>query len=55
MKKPDPLRVVTVDDKELIRELLAHLEYCGWGDSWERECSEELRKKAAQWEKENPE
>jgi len=28
---------------DLIRELVDHLEYCGWGDSWERECSEALR------------
>jgi hypothetical protein len=28
----------------LIKELEAHLDYCGWGDRWERECSKELRK-----------
>ena len=27
-------------------ELVGHLDYCGWGDSWERECSEELQKRA---------
>lgn len=41
----------TVDDlataNELIRELVAHLEYCGWGDRWERECSEPLQARAA--------
>lgn len=30
----------------LARELFDHLEYCGWGDSWERECSEKLRERA---------
>lgn len=23
-------------------ELHGHMEYCGWGDSWERECAEEM-------------
>jgi hypothetical protein len=30
---------------ELILELESHLDYTGWGDSWERECSEDLRRK----------
>ena len=30
--------------KRLLMEAYAHLNYCGYGDSWERECSEELRK-----------
>ena len=30
----------------LIKKLIEHLEYCGWGDKWERECSEELREEA---------
>lgn len=33
--------------KEIVTGLeraIEHLEYCGWGDSWEREVSEELRK-----------
>lgn len=29
--------------KRLLRAAYDHLNYCGWGDSWERECSEELR------------
>lgn len=29
-------------------ELLAHLDYCGWGDCWEREVSEETRKRAGE-------
>jgi len=30
----------------LAQDLIGHLDYCGWGDSWERQCSEELRKRA---------
>jgi hypothetical protein len=29
--------------KRLLRAAYDHLEYCGWGDTWERECSAELR------------
>lgn len=43
-----------MNDKELIRALLFHLDYVGWGDSWERECSEELRAKAKAWTEANP-
>jgi len=32
---------------ELIMKLYEHLEYCGWGDSWERECSGKLRDEAS--------
>lgn len=34
------------DWKELAKELHEHLEYCGWGDSWEREGAGDLMKKA---------
>lgn len=30
--------------KEYFVKALDHLDYCGWGDSWERECSRELEK-----------
>jgi len=30
--------------KEYFVKALDHLAYCGWGDSWERECSRELEK-----------
>ena len=30
--------------KEYFAKAMDHLEYCGWGDSWERECSVELEK-----------
>ncbi len=33
------------DWKGLAKELAEHLDYCGWGDSWERECSEDLRER----------
>ena len=39
---------------EFIRDLLAHLDYCGWGDSWERECAEPLMQRATEWQKANP-
>lgn len=29
---------------ELLEKAYDHLQYCGFGDSWERECSEELQK-----------
>lgn len=38
------------ETKEFINELIDHLNYCGWGDRWERECSEELRKKAERFQ-----
>jgi hypothetical protein len=40
--------------KNFIHELLDHLGYCGWGDRWEREVSEDLRKKAEKFQKDNP-
>lgn len=42
MKLPtaDHLRAVF----ELLYQAKQHLEYTGYGDAWERECSEELRK-----------
>jgi hypothetical protein len=46
------LRIID-DQADLFKALLEHLDYCGWGDSWERECSEPLRARAAQWVKEN--
>ena len=30
--------------KEYFAKAVEHLDYCGWGDSWERECSKELEK-----------
>ena len=31
--------------KAVLGESRDHHEYCGWGDSWERECAEPLQKK----------
>ena len=39
------------DLKELCADLIAHLDYCGWGDKWEREVSEDLRERASQFTK----
>ncbi len=30
---------------ELLKEAYDHLEYCNYGDTWERECAEKLSKK----------
>lgn len=30
----------------LIKELIEHLDYCGWGDSWEREVAGDLPQRA---------
>jgi len=42
-----------VDQRELIDELIEHLEYCNWGDAWERECAEDLRKTVRQYQERN--
>lgn len=39
---------------ELARDLIDHLDYCGWGDRWEREVSEDLRKRADRFIIEHP-
>lgn len=35
--------------EELAQEMAFHLDYTGWGDSWERKVSEDLRKQVAEW------
>ena len=30
--------------KRLLKEAYEHLNYCGWGDNWERDCSADLQK-----------
>jgi hypothetical protein len=30
---------------KLLKEAYEHLDYCNYGDNWERDCAEELRKK----------
>jgi hypothetical protein len=38
------MRAPTYEElREALHKALEHLDYCGWGDSWERECSEQLR------------
>ena len=34
----------------LVNELVNTLEYCGWGDAWEREGSEDLRDRIGKFE-----
>ena len=44
-----------MSEKEIIAlaiELIEHLDYCGWGDVYERECSEELRERAEKFQAE---
>ena len=36
--------------KELLRKAIDHLDYCGYGDEWERECSESLQEELRQWQ-----
>ena len=38
--------------KELLKKAVNHLDYCGFGDAWERECSEGLQKELKKWEEE---
>lgn len=38
----------------LAQDLIAHLEYCGWGDSWAREASADLQERAHQFMREHP-
>jgi hypothetical protein len=39
--------------KRLLRDAFDHLEYCGYGDSWERECAEGLKKELTEYFKES--
>jgi len=34
--------------KAVLQKSADHHEYCGWGDSWERECAEPLMKEIAE-------
>jgi len=40
---------------ELLAEALDHLDYCGWGDGWEREVSQNIRKRADDFKGEHDE
>lgn len=35
--------------KELLDDAIWHLEYCGYGDSWERECAEDLIRRVKEY------
>jgi len=39
--------------KKLLKAAYDHLNYCGWGDSWEHECSEGLRKELDEYFSDN--
>lgn len=39
--------------RQLCSDLIDHLNWIGWGDAYERECSEELQNRANDFEKEN--
>ena len=41
------------ETKKLLHSAIEHLEYCGYGDSYERECSKNLRKELEAWKNKN--
>lgn len=61
LKKEEELRLILLEKKQkkdnfsknklidLCKELIGHLDYCGWGDSWERSCCEDLQKKSMEF------
>jgi hypothetical protein len=45
IKKLDKLEKKYKNVYKLLKEAYDHLNYCNYGDSWERECAESLQKK----------
>ena len=41
--------------KKLLHKAIDHLDYCGYGDSWERECSQQLQKELDLWKEQQGE
>ena len=41
--------------KELLCKAIDHLDYCGYGDAWERECSRDLQVELDQWQEQQKE
>lgn len=37
------LRAVLKQTREALSDAKDHLDYCGWGDKWERECAKEQK------------
>ena len=37
--------MTTEEIKELLNDTITHLEYCGYGDNWERQHAEKLMKR----------
>ena len=46
---------LTVEElQQLCLDLIEHLDYCGWGDAWEREISEGLQSRAKRFQESTP-
>lgn len=43
-----------VKDLELLDECIDHLEYCNYGDKWESECAEQLKKQVEKYQSKHP-
>ena len=41
--------------KELLKKAVNHLDYCGFGDAWERECSQQLQEELDYWKEQQGE
>jgi len=37
--------------EDLLDECISHLDYCGYGDDWERECSKDLRQRIDEYQR----
>ena len=48
-RRADKERELRTQAEKMVAKLEEHLDYCGWGDSWERECSKELQKELAEF------
>lgn len=48
----DDLKTALVSALQMVKDLESHLDYTGWGDSWERECAEPLIKSLEEFNKE---
>ena len=37
--------------EDLLEEAIGHLDYCGYGDTWERQVAQTLKEKLTNWER----
>ena len=37
--------------EDLLEEAIGHLDYCGYGDTWERQVAQALKEKLTNWER----